>query len=104
MESKKFTTAYAGRELKMCDFLVIDEFDSRFIQSETAGELYGRILESIIRIRFQNNMPTIMISNDVDPIKSLGTALGASIGSLISGHAKEVFVTGGDYRKSQKGE
>jgi hypothetical protein len=44
-------------------------------------------------------MPTILISNDLDPAKALGEALGASISSLISGFCKKIVVIGGDYRE-----
>ena len=93
----------ASRELKMVDFLVLDEFDSRFFAAtESSADLYGRILESIIRIRLQNNMSTILITNNPDPTKALGDSLGTSISSLISGYVKEVSVIGSDFRKNKK--
>lgn len=88
----------AGRELKMIDLLVIDEFDPRFF-AKTGEDIYGKVLESIIRIRFQNKLPTILISNNPDPIKAFGTAMAISLDSLISGYCKEIFVTGKDARK-----
>ncbi len=96
-------TKFAARkELMMVSFLCLDEFDSRFIANENSADLFGRILESIIRIRFQNKMPTILISNDVDPSKSLGANLGASIASLIAGYCKKISVTGPDFRNILK--
>ena len=95
----KFT---ARQELVMSSFLCIDEFDSRFINNENSAELFGKILESIIRIRFQNCVPSILISNDLDPSKALSSNLGASISSLINGSCKKIIVTGGDYRDIQK--
>jgi len=92
------TKFWARKELMMTDFLVLDEFDSRFINNENAAELFGRILESIIRIRFQNSLPTILISNDSDPSKALGANLGASVSSLITGFCKKISVTGQDFR------
>ncbi len=89
----------ANRELKIIDWLVIDEFDSRFMGNDTSAELFGRVLESIIRIRFQNSMPTILITNNPDPTKMLGEQLGSSISSLIAGHCVDVPVIGRDYRK-----
>lgn len=91
----------ANRELKMIDFLVIDEFDSRFFANDASAELNGRILESILRIRFQNTLPTIIITNNLDPTKCLGDALGSSISSLIAGYAKEISVIGSDFRKNK---
>jgi DNA replication protein DnaC len=92
----------ASRELRTIDWLVIDEFDSRHVGSESAGELFGRILESILRTRFQNELPTFLITNNPDPTKALGEQLGASIGSLISGYVWDVPVIGADYRKNPK--
>ena len=91
----------ARRELMMVSFLVIDEFDSRFVGTEAAAELFGRVLESIIRIRFQNQMPTILISNNSDPTKVLGESLGASISSLIAGYCIKIPVVGEDYRETK---
>ena len=90
----------ADKCLKICDILVIDEFDTRHMgNSENAGMLFGKLLESILRIRLQNKMPTILITNNPDPTKALGDALGASITSLISGYVKEINVIGRDFRK-----
>ncbi len=93
------------RELKMTDFLILDEFDPRFFRSnEASAELYGRILENVVRIRFQNYMPTILITNNADPMKDLGSDLGASISSLISGYARTITVTGPDFRRTLNNE
>lgn len=89
------------RELKMTDFLILDEFDPRFFKSnEASAELYGRILENIIRIRFQNYMPTILITNNSDPMKDIGSDLGAAITSLINGYTKTITVVGPDFRST----
>jgi DNA replication protein DnaC len=92
----------ARTELVMCSFLVLDEFDSRFLGNSNSAELFGRILESVLRIRLQNLMPTILISNDPDPTKALGADLGASVSSLISGYMKKISVIGADYREVLK--
>lgn len=91
----------AFNELKKLDLLVIDEFDPRFFGTDAAAELYGRILESVLRIRLQNKMATILISNNPDPAKSLGGDLSESISSLISGYMKEIIVIGPDFRKQK---
>jgi len=95
------TKFLARQELVMTSFLCIDEFDSRFINNENSAELFGKILESIIRIRFQNCLPSILISNDLDPSKALSSNLSASVGSLITGNCKKIIVTGADYREKQ---
>ena len=92
----------AGRELKVVDWLIIDEFSSRLMANDSSGELFGRILENIIRGRLHNKLPTILISNDLNPEKALGDDLSASISSLIAGYMKEVFVTGSDFRQQVK--
>lgn len=47
------------------DFLVIDEFDSRYIPTSDRGkETFGANLENIIRTRFQNKMPVIFCTNN----------------------------------------
>lgn len=91
----------AARELKMIDYLIIDEFDPRFFSSDASAELYGRILESIIRIRFQNKLPTCLITNNPNATKALGDDLSASIDSLLSGYCKSIYVLGGDARKTK---
>ena len=91
----------ASKELKMVDFLVIDEFDPRFFGSEAGSELFGRILEMILRCRLQNHNSTMLITNNPNPTKGLGEALQSSIDSLIAGYCKEVFVTGADFRKNK---
>lgn len=92
----------ARRELMMVSFLVIDEFDSRFIGSDSAAELFGRVLESILRIRLHNHMPTILISNNLNPTKALGDYLGPSINSLINGYVNKIAVIGPDFREKLK--
>lgn len=89
----------ARRELMLVDFLAIDEFDSRFIQSDSAADLYARSLENIFRTRSQNKMPTLMCTNSPNVIESFNGALKASVGSLIKGYLKVVPVFGEDYRK-----
>ena len=92
----------ARRELMMVSFLVLDEFDSRFMGSDAAAELFGRILESIIRIRLQNHMPTILVSNNGDPTEALGNHLGPSMNSLINGYVKKMTIIGRDFRENGK--
>jgi len=91
----------ARKELSLVDFLVIDEFDSRFIQSENAADLYARSLENIFRTRSQNKMPTLMCTNSPNVIESFNGALKASVDSLMKGYLKVVPVFGEDYRKKR---
>lgn len=91
----------ARRELVLVDFLVIDEFDSRFMPSENAADLYARSLESVFRARSQNKLPTLMCTNSPNVVESFSGALKASIGSLMSGYLKVFPVLGEDIRKKK---
>lgn len=88
----------ARKELIMVDFLVIDEFDSRFIATENAADLYARTLEGIFRTRSQNKLPTLMCTNSPNILETFTGALKQSIGSLMKGYLKMFPVLGEDFR------
>lgn len=95
-----------GREILLnIDFLVIDELDTRFMGSENAADLFGRILEPIMRTRIQNRMPLFFCTNSSKVEESFSGPLQASIESLMN-VVKLVPVVGGqDAReKIKKGE
>jgi DNA replication protein DnaC len=93
----------ARRELVMVDFLVIDEFDARFMPSENAADLYARSLESVFRARSQNKLPTLMATNSPNPVESFNGALRDSIDSLMSGYMQIFTVAPGkDHRKEKQ--
>lgn len=89
------------RELVLVDFLVIDEFDSRFMPSDNAADLYARSLESVFRTRSQNKLPTLMCTNSPNVVESLNGPLKASIDSLMKGYIKVFPVIGDDERKKR---
>lgn len=92
----------ARRELAMVDFLVIDEFDPRFMPSENAADLYARSLEGVFRTRGSNKMPTLMASNSPNPVESFKGQLKDSIDSLMKGYMKVFTVAPGkDFRKDR---
>ena len=91
----------ARRELALVDFLVIDEFDSRFMPSENAADLYARSLEGVFRTRSQNKLPTLMCTNSPNVVESLNGPLKASIDSLMKGYMKIFPVLGDDGRKKR---
>lgn len=91
----------ARRELTLVDFLVIDEFDSRFMPSENAADLYARSLENIFRTRSQNKLPTLMCTNSPNVVESFNGPLKASVDSLMKGYLKVFPVFGEDYRKKK---
>ena len=92
----------ARRELVMVDFLVIDEFDSRFIATDNAADLYARTLETIFRTRSSNKLPTLMATNSPNVIESFHGPLKESINSLMKGYLKNFPVFGDDFRKQAK--
>lgn len=89
------------RELALVDFLVIDEFDSRFMPSENAADLYARSLEGVFRTRSQNKLPTLMCTNSPNVVKSFNGPLQQSIDSLMKGYLTVFPVLGDDFRKKK---
>lgn len=89
---------FARQELTKVDFLVIDEFDPRFMASDNAADLYARTLESVFRTRSQNKLPTLMCTNSPNVIESFNGPLKASIASLMKGYVKIFPVLGEDVR------
>ncbi len=97
---------HEAREILLdVDFLVIDELDTRFMGSENAADLFGRILEPIMRTRIQNRMPLYFCTNSSKVEESFSGPLRASIESLMK-VVKFIPVVGGqDAReKIKKGE
>lgn len=90
--------ATARKELLMVDFLVIDEFDPRYMNSDKSSDLYGKMLEEIFRTRHQNNLPTIMCTNSPNVVESFTGSIRDSISSLM-GCVKMIAVLGEDFRK-----
>lgn len=86
------------KELNTVDFLVVDEFDPRFIASENAGDLYARTVEHIFRTRSQNKLPTLMASNSPNVLNSFSGQLQKSLESLFNGYLESIAVLGKDYR------
>jgi DNA replication protein DnaC len=100
MLSREVDTSRYYSELIEKDFLVIDEFSSHWIfPSEKAEQLFGTSLEYVLRTRFQNQLPTILCSNDNDVDKIFGGFFAKSFKSLRSHHV-ELFIVGGkDHRR-----
>jgi DNA replication protein DnaC len=89
----------ASRELRLVDFLVIDEFDPRFMATDNAADLYARSLEGVFRARSANKLPTLMCTNSPNVVDSFNGPLRASIDSLMKGYIKVFPVLGDDIRK-----
>ena len=91
--------ALVRKELMMVDFLVIDEFDIRFIGSDQAADLYARTLETVLRSRLSNKLPTLLASNSPNPIGAFSGMLKESLSSL-SNYIEMFAVLGNDFRKT----
>jgi DNA replication protein DnaC len=72
----------ARAELIKTEYLVLDEFDNRFILSNNAADLYNSVLEMILRVRLQNKMSTFISSNSPDILESFQGPLKESLTSL----------------------
>lgn len=91
------------KEITGTDFICIDEYDSRWVfPSEKSETLFGQTMESILRFRFQNNMPTIICSNTEDVTKVLAGDFSRTTESLFSKYVKVIYVAGKDFRKEHK--
>jgi DNA replication protein DnaC len=90
------------KELMEIDFLVIDEFDKRWVfPSEKVEQLFGQTLEHILRSRFQNQMPTILCSNTENIDDVLSDDFSRAFSSLRHKYMKVFIVAGRDFRKCQ---
>lgn len=88
------------KELMEVDFLVIDEFDLRWVfPSEKAERMFGSTLEHILRNRFQNRMPTVLCSNTVEIDNVLSEDFSRAFESLRNQYIQVIPVSGKDYRK-----
>jgi DNA replication protein DnaC len=91
----------ARKELISTDFLIIDEFDPRYIASDNASDFYGRTLEDILRNRSQNRLPLIMCTNSPNPVEAFNGAIKESVSSLMN-YVDVVAIIGKDYRPSER--
>lgn len=92
----------ARKLLLEIDFLVIDEVDTRYIGSDKAADLFGRIFEPIIRTRIQNQLPLFMCTNSPNITDGFSGALEVGINSLMN-VIRIVPVLGKDYREVLRG-
>lgn len=98
--SSDISTASYLKALNELDFLVIDEFDERYVfPSEKTEILFGSNLEYILRTRFQNKLPTILCSNTEDIDTVLSSEFSNAFKSLRSRYMDLVYVSGKDFRK-----
>lgn len=91
----------AKKDLTMCDFLVIDELDFRFMKTENAADFFGISLENIFRNRSQNKLPTFMCSNSPNPLEAFNGEIKQSIESIMA-KVEIVSIFGNDFRKENR--
>lgn len=91
---------FARQELTKVDFLAIDELDSRFIGTENAADLFGKMLEHIFRTRTQNKMPIIICTNSPNPLEAFTGTIKQSLDSIMS-KMKVIPIIDKDFRKEQ---
>ncbi len=100
MLSNDVSTAKYYNELLGKDFLVIDEFSSHWIfPSDKAEQLFGTSLEYVLRTRFQNQLPTILCTNNEDVDQIFGGFFAKSFKSLRTHHIQLYMVGGKDFRR-----
>jgi len=98
--SAEVDTSKYYKKLVGADFLVIDEFSSHWIfPSEKSEQIFGSSLEFVLRTRFQNQLPTILCSNDSDVDEIFGGFFAKSFKSLRNHHVELYVVGGKDYRR-----
>lgn len=83
------------------DFLIIDEVDQRFMGTENASSLFGRILEPIMRTRIQNRLPLIFCTNSPNVVDSFDGQLKESFKSLMNMVTLLPIMPGKDFRNKK---
>jgi DNA replication protein DnaC len=82
------------------DFLIIDEFDSRWIfPSEKSEQIFSSNMEFILRTRFQNMLPTVLCSNTSEIDNVLKGFHSKAFSSLKTKYGDVVYTAGGDLRR-----
>jgi DNA replication protein DnaC len=95
------------KELLTVDFLVLDEWDSRYFSSESQANLYAKVLEEILRSRIQNRLPTFICTNSMSLTENITGKFKISIDSIANLVDFFIVLPGeniGDYRKVKKSE
>ena len=88
--------------IKYYDFMVLDEVDPRYFQSEASKNLHGNHFENILRIRTQNKLPTVICTNSEDINQIFSGEFQKSFDSLSSQFIKILHAGGKDARKNEE--
>lgn len=87
------------RLISRVDFLAIDEVDSRhFSTSDEAQKMFGSNFEKIIRYRTQNQLPTLIASNN-SSLEEVFTGQYSRVVDSLTANTKVVRSLGKDIRK-----
>lgn len=89
------------KELLTIDFLILDEFDPRYIGSDASADFFGRMIEELFRCRLQNCLPTIFCSNSSDPLEGFKGEIKKALKSLMY-QVEIIPLAGKDFRKEKK--
>ncbi len=92
----------ARKELLNVSFLLIDEFDPRYLQSDKAADLFGKTLEEIVRSRTQNCIPILMCSNSINPAEGFIGPIAESVNSLMGMIQVKAIIGGKDFRRKKQ--
>jgi DNA replication protein DnaC len=98
--SREYDSGSYIKELAEYDFLIIDEFDKRWVfPSEKSQIIFGSSMENILRCRFQNMLPTIMCSNTLSFDDIFTEEYSKAITSLSSKYVDQIPLGGLDMRR-----
>jgi DNA replication protein DnaC len=96
MLSKDIEKYSFHQKLLYSDFVFIDEVDARFIPSNENGmNMFGTMMENIIRTRLQNKLPIIMATNNSDINEVFDGTFGQVFNSLFSSKSVISIPVGG---------
>lgn len=86
-----------------CDFLVIDEVDSRHIAaSDAAQDFFGANFERIVRYRVQNKLPILLATNNANLEDAFKGQFKKTVDSILAANTVVVAALGKDYRLQGK--
>ena len=98
--SRDYDSGSYINDLSSYDFLVIDEFDKRWVfPSEKSQIIFGSSMENILRSRFQNMLPTIMCSNTISFNDIFTEQYAKAITSLSKKYVEQIPLGGIDMRR-----
>lgn len=90
-------------KIKSCDFLTMDEVDSRFFINNSSKELFSSVFEWVFRYRSNNGLPTVICTNETKNPLDVFYGMGKeSMASLYSQYVTIYTIAGIDNRRQGK--